>query len=336
MATQRRQVQVGGRPLTLTNLGKVLWPEEGLTKGDLVDYYIRVAPYLLPHIRHRPLVLTRYPDGINGESFYQKNTPDSAPAWLRRFRYQAPGGERPLNYLLVDDPAGLGWIANQAAIEIHPLPVTTANPDRPDRVTIDLDPAEGSTWEMVRQVAESAWQLLQALGLRAWPKTSGATGLHITLAVWPRYSFDQITGFLERLARILFQLQPEVVTLERMVAKRTGKVYVDYLQNQRGKTITSVYGVRPRPGGPISTPIRWEELHWVRPDSFHLRNIFQRLEAVGDLYSPLLDTPQELELADSALQRQLAPLYNSAWPGNFTRGGEPFVRETRPVPGPRV
>lgn len=328
MPAKRQTVQVGGRALSLSNLDKVLWPEDGLTKADLVAYYGRVAPYLLPHLRGRPLVLTRYPDGIHSESFYQKNTPDWAPAWLRRFRYQFPGGERPLDFLLVDDAAGLAWIANQAAIEIHPWPATLDAPELPDRVTVDIDPAEGATWDMVRLVAESAGQLLSALGLQAFPKTSGATGIHITMALWRRYTFDEVTEFLHKLALTLFHLHPDVITLERMVAKRTSKVYLDYLQNQRGKTITSVYGVRPRPGAPVSTPITWEELSWVRPDTFRLNNIFSRLEQVGDLYEPLAHSPQELDTATQALARQLAPLYKPAWPGNFTSGGERRVHQT--------
>ncbi|MHB9146455.1 MAG: non-homologous end-joining DNA ligase [Symbiobacteriia bacterium] len=328
MPVQKQQVEVGGRTLTLSNLEKVLWPETGLTKGDLIDYYVRVAPYLLPHLRHRPLVLTRYPDGIHSESFYQKNTPDWAPAWLRRFRYAFPGGDRPLDYLLADDAAGLAWIANQAAIEIHPWPATTASPEYPDRLTVDLDPAAGASWDMVRLVAKTGEQVLSALGLRTWPKTSGATGIHITMAIPPQYTFDQVTGFLGRLAQILYRLQPEVITLERMVARRNGKVYVDYLQNQRGKTITSVYGVRPRPGAPVSTPITWPELDWVHPDSFHLGNIFDRLAQVGDLYLPLLTEPQSLEAADRALRRQLEPLHNLGWVGDNSRGGEPVVHQS--------
>lgn len=336
MPTRRQNVEIGGRTLSLSNLDKVLWPEDGLTKADLVTYYTQVAPYLLPHLKDRPLVLTRFPDGIHGQSFYQKNTPDWAPNWLRRFHYQYPGGDHPLDLLLVDDAAGLAWVANQAAIEIHPLPAPTGHPELPDRVTVDLDPAEGATWDMVRLLAQTAGQVLDALGLQTFPKTSGATGVHIVMALAPRYTFEQVTEFLHQLALLLFQLHPQVVTLERMVARRTGRVYVDYLQNQRGKTITSVYGVRPRPQAPVSTPIRWDELTWVRPDTFHLGNIFPRLAQVGDLHRPLLSSPQALEAPAAALARQLAPLYKSAWPGNIIRGGEQAVHPNAGPDGPHL
>lgn len=313
---KRTAAVIDGVTVSLSNLDKVFWPEDGYTKADLINYYVRIAPYLLPHLKDRPLVLTRYPEGIHGEWFYQKNTPAHAPAWLRRFPYR---GERVVNYVLAENAAALAWLANQAALEIHPWMSRIDDLDRPDFAIFDLDPAEGATWDDVREIAHLLKKILDEFGLISFPKLSGATGLHVYLPLVRKYTYKDAAGFVELVARLLLEVYPERVTLERTVANRTGRVYVDYLQNIKGKTITSVYGARPSPGAPVSTPIHWEELPFVHPQSFNFGNIFDRLGRAGDLFAPVLEVHQEIDRAAAALRRE-APRprgigERSLWPG---------------------
>lgn len=231
--------RVGAKEVALTNLDKLYWPEDGYTKGDLVEYYTRVAPLLLPYLKDRPLVLTRYPDGIHGQWFYNKNAPANKPEWMRTFPFMHETGLH--HYVLADEPAALAWIANQGAIEIHPWTGRTQAPRHPDFAIVDIDPAEGTTWADVRQVALLVQQVLDGVGVVGFPKFSGATGIHIYCPCLPDHTYDDTAAFCEAIGRLLARVYPQKVTMERMVARRTGKVYVDYLQNRLGQTITAVY-----------------------------------------------------------------------------------------------
>lgn len=295
-------VEVAGRQLKLTNLEKVYWPEDGYTKGDLITYYVAVAPYLLPHLKDRPLVLTRYPDGIGGEWFYQKDTPQGAPPWLRTFPFT--GEERTIDYALADEPAALAYLANLGALEIHPWMSRIQQVDQCDHAVIDLDPAEGATWADVRQVALLVKQVLETFRVHHVVKLSGATGVHIYCPLAPGHSYADASNFAEAIGRLLLRVYSEKVTLERSVAKRGGKVYVDYLQNRRGKTITSVYGVRPRPGAPVSHPVHWQELALPEPPRFTIKTLGQRLTQVGDLFAPLLRMQQDIRPVTERLLQQ--------------------------------
>lgn len=284
----KQLVTIAGRELQVTNLDKVFWPAEGYTKGDLINYYVRVAPYLLAHLEDRPLVFTRYPDGIDGEWFYQKDLPDYAPEWIESFSYYSRDSDRALEFCLSRNEATLAWIANQAVIEIHPWMSRYDRPDYPDFAIFDLDPAAPATFDQAREVAFLVKPLLEGLGLAGYPKTSGATGLHIYVPIRREFPYRVVCGFVEKAARLIASLRPEWITLERTVSKRTGKVYIDYLQNLRGKTIVAPYSVRPFPGAPVSTPITWEELERVQAEVFTIRTIIDRLAVVGDLFAPVL------------------------------------------------
>jgi bifunctional non-homologous end joining protein LigD len=288
--TRPAQVMVDGLMVRLTNLDRVLWPEDGITKGQLIDYLVSMAPYIIPHLSRRPLVLTRYPDGIHGESFYQKNTPDTAPPWLGRFRSQPDPGGRPINYAVADCPAALAWLGNQAAIEIHPWFSRAESPDVPDIAVFDLDPVAPAGFNECRPVARVLRQALAAMGIEGWLKTSGATGLHLYVPIVPAWPYRDIAWSVGRVLDIVHETLPDITTRVRRVAARPpGTVYLDHLQNVRGKTLAMVYGPRPRAGAPASAPIAWEELDSFVPQSANLRTMRQRVAAVGDLFAPVAD-----------------------------------------------
>lgn len=300
MADGRQVVEIGGRRLTVSNLAKVLWPEDGYTKGNLIDYYLRVSPFLLPHLQGRPLVVTRYPDGIHGESFYQKDLPEHAPPWIKVFPHQ--GEERLIQYVLCEDVATLAWMSNQACLELHPWLSRCSNPDHPDLAVFDIDPAPPATYQQVVEVALLIKEALAHLGLTVYPKTSGATGLHLYLPIKPEHPYPVVRRFVEEVARLLNRLHPRRITLERPVSKRTGKVYIDYLQNVRGKTLAAPYSLRPLPGAPVSTPLTWAEVEKVEPASFTITTIPGRLEQKGDPFEPVLSCRQDLVPALAALK----------------------------------
>ena len=289
-------VQAPGR-LRLTNLDKPLWPPatphgDPTTKGDYLAYLRAVAPYALPHLRNRPLVLTRYPHGADGKSFYQKNVPATAPGWLPRFCHRGAEG-REIAYLVPDDTADLLWVGQQAALEFHPWQSTTRDPDHPDRAVIDLDPMSPATFEDARRVARLVAQILRAAGVRAWLKTSGATGLHAFIPIRPARTHREVAEAIRTLGTLLLDLWPERITLERPVAKRAGRVYVDFLQNAAGKTLCAAYSPRPLPGAPVSMPIDWSELDTVRPEDWTIRTAPARLARRGDAWRDLPGAPPQ-------------------------------------------
>lgn len=301
MAPAKTPVAVAGRRLALSNLTKVLWPEDGITKAELIDYYLRMAPYMLPHLQDRPLVMTRYPDGIYGKWFYHKDAPAGTPAWVPTWPVTAEDG-RTLRFILPQEPATLAFAANLGAIELHPWLSRSASPENPDWAVIDLDPSEGCTFADVLILARLVRQILAAVHIQGFPKLSGATGIHVYCPCGPGYTYGETAAFCEAIGRVLLQVYPAKVTLERMVAKRTGKIYVDYLQNRRGQTITAVYGARPLPGAPVSTPVTWDEIEGT-PPRFSIRTMPGRVGAVGDLFAPLFQLSQDLRRATAELHR---------------------------------
>jgi len=299
VAQARTSVEVAGRSLALSNLKKLLWPDDGITKAELIDYYLRMAPFLLPHLKDRPLVMTRYPNGIHEKWFYHKDAPTGTPGWIPTWPVEAEGG-RILRFLLPQEPATLAYAANLGAIELHPWLSRHQTPDNPDWAVIDLDPSEGCVFADVLVLARLVRQILAAVRIMGFPKLSGATGIHIYCPCGPGYTYPETAAFCEAIGRVLLKVYPAKVTLERAVAKRTGKTYVDYLQNRRGQTITTVYGVRPRPGAPVSAPVTWAELEG-EPPRFNIRTIHTRMDTVGDLFAPLFQVRQDLRRATAEL-----------------------------------
>ncbi|NLM23418.1 MAG: DNA polymerase domain-containing protein [Firmicutes bacterium] len=288
---------VNRREVRLTNLQRILWPEEELTKRDLIRYYIQVAPYLLPHLANRPLVVQRFPRGIHGEGFYQKNIPAGAPCWLTTCPVSHREG-KVTRYVVAENLETLVWLGNQACLELHPWLSSLNHLERPDFCVFDLDPMENSTFDQVRQVAQAIRDTLEALGLKSYPKLSGATGIQIYLPVKPLYTYDQVRRFAEVVCLRVHELLPEITSLARAVGERGGKVYLDYLQNVYGKTLAAPYSPRPLPGAPVSMPLDWSEVGpgGPAPGDFTILNALPRLERYGDRFAPVLEEKQELPL----------------------------------------
>ena len=284
-------LEVEGHRIKLTNLEKVLWPEDGYTKADLIRYYAEVSPFLVPWLRDRPLTMKPFPDGIAGQSFYQKDKPDFTPRWIKSWR----DPEEPDNdYVLANDMATLVWLANYTAIELHPRLARIDLPDKPDNVIIDLDPAEGATWDDVKEVAHAVKGVLDDLGLVGFPKTTGSRGIHVLVPVARRYTFEETRAFALRVGQLARERLPKLVTLEFTKARRRG-IYIDYLQNVRMKSTAGPYSVRPIRRAPVSAPLKWEEIASLgRPDAFTIANMATRLESVGDLLTPSLELAQKL------------------------------------------
>jgi bifunctional non-homologous end joining protein LigD len=284
-------LEVEGKRIKLTNLEKVLFPEDGYTKADLIRYYTEVSPYLVPWLRDRPLTLKPFPDGIHGTHFYQKNKPGFTPEWIKSWT----DPREPENaYVLANDMATLVWMANYTAIEIHPRLARADEPEKPDNVMIDLDPAEGATWDDVKEVARAVKEVLDDLGIVGFPKTTGSRGIHVLVPVARRYTFEETRAFALRVGQIAREKLPKLVTLEFSKAKRRG-IYIDYLQNTRAKSTAGPYSVRPIRRAPVSAPLGWEEIASLgRPDAFTMMNMSARLEAVGDLLGPSLSLAQKL------------------------------------------
>ena len=284
-------LDVDGRRIKLTNLEKVLFPEDGYTKADLIRYYAEVSPYLVPWLRDRPLTLKPFPDGIHGSHFYQKNKPEFTPPWIKTWNDPA---EPQNHYVLANDMATLVWMANYTAIEIHPRLARADMPDQPDNVMVDLDPAQGATWDDVKEVARAVKEVLDALGLVGFPKTTGSRGIHVLVPVARKYTFEETRAFALRVGQLAREKLPKLVTLEFSKARRRG-IYIDYLQNTRGKSTAGPYSVRPIRRAPVSAPLAWDEIASLgRPDAFTMMNMGARLESVGDLLAPSLKLAQKL------------------------------------------
>jgi bifunctional non-homologous end joining protein LigD len=277
-----------GPRLKPTNLRKVFWPAEGYTKADLIEYYERVAAWMLPYLRDRPLVLTRFPDGIAGKSFYQKDAPEFAPAWVRTERIYSRDTERDIAYLVVDDVEMLRYVANSAAIPIHCWASRVPSLERPDWLVLDLDP-KGAPFTDVVRVALALRRILDDLALPSYVKTSGATGLHILLPLGARYTYEQARTFARLLAVLGVEAEPEISTVARPLRDRGGKVYIDFGQNGHGQTIVAPFSLRPLPGAPASCPLEWREVTpRLDPARFNLKTIAARFEKIADPFAPVL------------------------------------------------
>ena len=275
------EARAAGAP-ALTNLDKVFWPDEGYTKGDLIDYYRQIAPWLLPYLRDRPLVLDRYPDGIAGKSFFQKNAPDPLPAGLRTAPIWADGSSREIDFLLCDDAGGLMALANLGTIPLHVWSSRLGSLDRPDWAILDLDP-KSAPFAHVVEVALALRTLCGEAGLPCFPKTSGGSGLHVLLPLAGQLPHDAARQLAELLARLVADRLPAIATVERGLAARRGRVYVDYLQNGHGKLLAGPLSARPKPGATVSTPLDWSEVdQGLDPRRFTIRTVPRRLHERGD------------------------------------------------------
>lgn len=252
-------LDIQGRQVRISNPDKVLWPSTGTTKGQMLEYYIKVSPLLLPCLKGRLVSLQRFPHGVRSHGFYQKNCPDNAPDWVKTFTLQGKSGKA-TSYVLIEDLPTLVWLANLGVIEFHPWLSSVGSLDHPDYAVFDLDPMEKYGIDEVRQVAQAIGELLQKLGLIGRVKTSGATGLQVFVPLAPLYTYQQARDFIHACCRVIHQAFPQWTTLERSINHRQGKIYLDYMQNARGQTIVSAYSLRPQPTPTLSFPLEWEDL----------------------------------------------------------------------------
>jgi bifunctional non-homologous end joining protein LigD len=294
-------VRIGRRSVRVTSADRVLFPGDGVTKGDLVSYYVDVAPALVPHLRNRPFTLKRYPHGIRERPYFQKQAPQGLPSWIptRQFRtWPREGGSRLVDFVLVNEPAAVAWMVQMNCIDMNAWYSRVDKPERPDYVVFDLDPPESRNgFTQAIRVAHLVREALERLELRSYVKTSGADGIHVLLPITRRSTFPETYELAELVARKLEAENPGLVTTEWLKKKRRG-VLVDHRQNGHGKTIASAYSVRPKPGAPVSTPLRWEELgEKVRPRDFGMREALERVERHGDLFEPVLKGGQGLGAA---------------------------------------
>jgi bifunctional non-homologous end joining protein LigD len=294
-------VEIDGHTLKFTNLNKVWFPEQGYTKRDVINYYDTVAGLILPHLKERPLSLKRYPNGIQEEYFFQKNAEDFAASWIRLEPIPSEG--RTINYIIANDRATLLYLANLACIDQNPWMSRIGSLDKPDFMLIDLDPVE-CPFDMIVEAALLTREVLDQVGLRGYPKTTGGDGMHIYVPVEPRYTYDQVRGFAEIVSHLVVGRKPDLFTTPRAVAKRRkGRVYFDYLQIAESKTISAPYVIRPYDGAPVATPLGWDEVKpGLLPQHFTIENAPARFAAVGDLFAGVIERPQLLELAMSRLE----------------------------------
>lgn len=291
-----KEIVIEGKKLRLTNLNKLIWPEDRITKAGLIKYYADTAEVLLPYLKHRLFVMSRYPDGIEGEMFYQKDCPVYAPEWLNIFPVESDGGKT-VNYIVCNDLPTLLWLANQGCIELHIWLAKIPDIDNPDIAVFDLDPCPPAGFQDTLKIALLIKEALAQFGLQGYPKTSGATGLHIFVPVKPEYTYKEVRNAVEFICCRINSVLPQKTTLERLVKDRVGKVYLDYLQNTKGKTMTFQYSLRPQSGAPVSTPLTWDEVEKgiIKPGDFRIDNLKDRLKDVGDLYKDLLAPKQSLK-----------------------------------------
>jgi bifunctional non-homologous end joining protein LigD len=280
--------KVNGRELKFTNLGKMFWPEEKVTKRDLINYYYRVAPYILPYLKNRPQSLNRHPNGINGKSFYQKNVTGKVPDWMDTYLYHSSGDHTDKHFLVANNEATLLYMAGLGCIEMNPWSSTVKKPDHPTWCIIDLDPGE-STFEQVIEAARTTREVLDSLGIPGYPKTSGSTGMHVYIPLGGKYSYEESKEFARIIVTLVHEKIPDYTTLERTVSGRKGKMYLDFLQNRPQATIAAPYSVRPKPGATVSMPLRWEEVKaGLRMKDFTIFNALDRISERGDIFKPVL------------------------------------------------
>jgi bifunctional non-homologous end joining protein LigD len=322
---------IGGRDVRITHPAKPYFTRDvQLSKLDVVRYYLSVADGALGGVRDRPLVLKRFVNGAEGEAFYQKRAPDKRPPWLRTVTLAFPSG-RTAEEIVVDDAAGLAWIVNLGCIELHAHPVRAGDLERPDELRVDLDPGPGVAWADVRRVAIEVNALLEELGLRGWPKTSGQRGMHVNARIEPRWGFDEVRRAALALSREIERRAPTLATSKWWKEERRG-VFLDYNQNAKDRTTCAAYSVRPMPDARVSAPLRWDEVPACEPADFTVRTMPARFAALGDPHAGMDDAPGSLEkLLELAARDEASGLGDAPWPPHFrkTAGEAPRVAPSR-------
>jgi DNA ligase D len=288
----------------LTNLDKVYWPDENITKGELLDYYRQMAPYILPYLKNRALSLRRNPNGIKDNGFFHKDAGSMAPDWVKTKEIYSESTDKMVDYLVCNDVESLLYIANLGCIEMNPWNSTINKLDFPDYIVMDIDPSDKNTFDDVVDVALVIKEIIDETGMTGYCKTSGSSGLHVYIPLNKKYNYDESRDFAEILASIVHARLPKTTTLERSLSKRKkDQIYMDYLQNRIGQTLASAYSVRPKPGATVSAPLEWNEVkHGLSPRDFTIKNMLQRVEEKGDLFKQVLGKGIDMSKAIAKLE----------------------------------
>jgi DNA ligase D-like protein (predicted polymerase) len=328
--TGKEVLAIDGREVTVSNPGKVYFPKAGITKLELVRYYLAVAEGALRGVRHRPMALKRYVDGAEGEFFFQKRAPAARPPWVDVVELRFPSG-RSADEIVVRDAAQLAWVVNLGCIDLNPHPVRAGDLEHPDELRIDLDPGPGVGWDALRSVAAVADEVLRDHGLAGWPKTSGSRGIHVYVRLVPRWTFTEVRAAALALAREVERRVPALATSRWWKEERHG-VFIDYNQNAKDRTVASAYSVRPTPDARVSAPVRWDELAACDPADFTLRTMPGRFARLGDVGAGIDATPGSLEpILELAARQRADGMGDAPWPPHYARGAEepPRVQPSR-------
>lgn len=286
---KKKEINVDGHIVTLTNQDKIYWPDEGIKKGDVIKYYNAISKYILPYLKNRPQSLRRNPNGITDKGFFHKDAGDESPEWVETISLYSESASKDIEYILCNNKATLLYLNNLGCIEINPWNSRVGKLDNPDYLAIDLDPSEKNNFEQIIDAALVVKEILDEAGASAYCKTSGSRGLHIYVPLKAQYDYDKVRAFAELVAVRTQERLPKTTTVERALNKRKGRIYLDYLQNKKGQTLASVYSVRPKPGATVSAPLQWKEVKaGLHPAQFNIFNIEKRLEKVGDLFAGIL------------------------------------------------
>jgi bifunctional non-homologous end joining protein LigD len=313
----------GGREVSISNPGKVLFPEPGYTKLDLARYYVAVAEGALRGAGGRPNMLVRFPNGITEAFFYQKRAPTSRPDWIEVVSLRFPSG-RSADEVVPRDAGTLVWLANLACLELHPHPVRADDLDHPDELRVDLDPVPGVTWAQVREVAHVAQATLADFGLVGWPKTSGSRGIHVNVRIQRRWTFDEVRRAALALAREVERRAPTIATSKWWKEERHG-VFVDYNQNAKDRTVAAAYSVRPKPNATVSAPLSWDEVDSCEPNDFTLATMPHRFREIGDRHRGIDESPGSIEsLLELSSRHEREGIGDAPWPPHYQKQrGEP-------------
>lgn len=300
------EITLNRHKIKLTNQDKIYFPKDKISKGDVVEYYQSVAEYLLPHLKNRPLSLNRFPSGIDQSGFYQKDTGDSFPDWIKTTKVHSESTDKYIDYAICNDKATMAYLNNLGCIDFNPWNSSLPDLDHPDYLVLDLDPSKKNSFDHVIETAQQVREVLDAIKIKGYCKTSGSTGIHIYIPMGGSYDDDQVKDFAHILMKQVNDKLPKITTLERSLQKRDDKkIYLDYLQNRQGQTLASVYSLRPKEGAAVSMPLEWDELKkGLKPTDFNIENALQRIKAKGDLFKPVLgkgiDMMKALELLQDA------------------------------------
>ena len=296
---------LGKTNVKVSNINKIYFPEDGITKGDVVDYYISMADYILPYLKGRPESLLRHPNGITRESFFQKDTSENAPSFVTNQKIYSESTDKEINYIVCDNLPTLIYLNNLGCIEINPWHSTIKSLDKPDYFIIDIDPSENNTFDQVTEVALTVKKILDKAGAQSFCKTSGKTGMHVYVPTGKKYTFDEVKDFAYLVCGMVSEELKDLTTLERSLSKRSSQhIYMDHLQNRTGQTIASVYSLRPKAGAAVSTPLFWEEVKkGLSPKQFTIYNSLQRVKKMGDIFKGVLGKGIDIKKCSKNLGR---------------------------------